>query len=214
MGTLQRRNRLAGHLREHASMYIFHTVLLVMGVIFGAVIVNSLSATQKQDLFYFINEFFVQMKNGEIVSAKEVFSHTLAYNSKFIGIIWLLGISMIGLPIILVMLFLKGMVVGFTVGFLVQQMGLSGFLLSVAAVLPQNFIALPVYIFVVVAAVAFSLQMIKKLFVKRFYQPFAPMLLRYILVYGAANLLLCAAAVIESYLTPLLMRAVLSLFHH
>ncbi len=34
---------------------------------------------------------------------------------------------MIGLPIIFVLLFMKGVIVGFTVGFLVNQMGAQGF---------------------------------------------------------------------------------------
>ena len=41
---------------------------------------------------------------------------------------------------------MKGMVVGFTVGFLVNQMGWNGFLLSFVSVLPQNFIIIPVFI--------------------------------------------------------------------
>ena len=41
---------------------------------------------------------------------------------------------------------MKGMVIGFTVGFLVNQMGWNGFLLSFVSVLPQNFIIIPVFI--------------------------------------------------------------------
>ena len=36
---------------------------------------------------------------------------------KYIGFIWILGISIIGLPLIFILLFAKGVVVGFTVGF-------------------------------------------------------------------------------------------------
>lgn len=211
MRKVNRPTIITKHLQEHSSIYIFHIVLLLMGIIFGAIIVNSLSLTQKEDLFYFINEFFIQLNNGEMISAKEVFHHTLAYNSKFIGIIWILGISMIGLPLIFVMVFLKGMLIGFTVGFLVQQMGWYGFLLSFASVLPQNLIALPVYIVIAVLAFSFSLKMIKKLFVKSFYQPFAPMLVRYCIAFGIAILFLSLAAFVEGYITPYLMKGILNI---
>ncbi|WP_062356131.1 stage II sporulation protein M [Bacillus kwashiorkori] len=197
------------HLQEHSSLYIFHTVLFIMGVIFGAIVVNSLSVSQKDDLFYFLSEFFLQMENGEVISAKEVFFHTLSYNSKFIGLMWVFGISMIGLPLIFVMLFLKGMVIGFTVGFLVQQMSWHGFFLSFVSVLPQNLVTIPVYIAVAVVAVNFSFTMIRKLFVKSVFQPFAPMLVRYCMFFGGAIVCLVVAAFVEGYVTPYLMKGVL-----
>jgi stage II sporulation protein M len=207
-----RSNFIAKHIGEYSSLYIFHTVLLIMGVIFGAIVVNSLSITQKDDLFYFINEFFTQVVTGEIISAKETFIHSISYNIKFVGLMWILGMTMIGLPVIFILLFLKGMVVGFTIGFLVQQMGWKGFFLSFVSVLPQNLIIIPVFIAVAVISVSFSLQLIRKLFVKSVYhQPIGPMLVQYCLFFGAAILLLVFAAFIEGYLTPYFMKGILSI---
>ncbi|WP_033828492.1 stage II sporulation protein M [Bacillus andreraoultii] len=212
MKNRMRPNFLVNHIEQNSSFYIFHTVLLVMGVIFGAIVVNSLSVTQKDDLFYFINEFFTQFKQSEIAAPKEIFLHSLSYNSKYVGLMWVLGITMIGLPIILVLLFLKGMVIGFTIGFFVQQMGWKGFFLSFVSVLPQNIVIIPVFITVAVISVIFSLKMIRKLFVKTIYQPpFAPMLIKYCMFFGLAFLLLCLAAFIEGYFTPYLMKGLLSL---
>ncbi|KIO63020.1 hypothetical protein B4064_0495 [Caldibacillus thermoamylovorans] len=206
-----RSNFITNHIEQYSSFYIFHTVLLIMGVIFGAIVVNSLSTTQKDDLFYFINEFFSQLKSGEVLAPKEIYLHSLSYNSKYVGLMWILGITMIGLPIILLLLFLKGMVIGFTIGFFVQQMGWKGFLLSFVSVLPQNLIIIPVFIVVAVISVSFALQLIKKLFVKSIYQPIAPMLVKYCMFIGAAILLLGLAAFVEGYFTPYLMRSLLSL---
>ena len=136
-------NIVAMHVREHSSIYLFVIVLFLMGVIFGAVVVNSLSFTQKEDLYYYLSQFFGQVSTGKMVTANDLFMQSLFHNSKFIGLMGLLGISIIGLPIILIFLFMKGMVVGFTVGFLVNQMGWNGFLLSFVSVLPQNFIIIP-----------------------------------------------------------------------
>jgi len=204
-------NFIVKHIEEYSSFYIFHTVLLIMGVIFGAIVVNSLTETQKEDLFYFINTFFNQLTTGEVLSAKETFLHSLSYNSKYIGLMWILGMTMIGLPIILILLFLKGMVVGFTIGFLVQQMGWKGFFLSFASIIPQTIIVIPIFIAVAVISVSFSLQLIKKLFVKSLYQPFVPMLARYFMFFGFAVLLIGFAAFIEGYITPYFMKGLLSL---
>ena len=55
------------HLREHSSIYLFVVILFLMGVIFGAIVVNSISFTQKEDLFYYLSQFFGQISTGKIV---------------------------------------------------------------------------------------------------------------------------------------------------
>ncbi|MFS8650965.1 MAG: stage II sporulation protein M [Caldibacillus sp.] len=206
-------NLVMDHIQEHSSLYIFHAVLFLMGVVFGAILVNSLSLTQKEDLFYFLQQFFGQIEHGDILQARDVFIHSFQYNSKFIGLMWILGISMIGLPIIMLLLFVKGMVVGFSVGFLVQQMGWHGFFMSLVSVLPQNMIIIPLFIASAVITVSFSMQMIKKLFVKSMFQPFAPLFIRYCLLFGIMLLFLAIAAFIEGYITPYFMRGFLQLLN-
>ena len=68
------------HLREHSSIYLFVIVLFLMGVIFGAVVVNSLSFTQKEDLFYYLSQFFGQV-------SKEKWQPRMIYLCKVFSII-------------------------------------------------------------------------------------------------------------------------------
>ena len=108
---------VATHFREHSSIYLFVVVLFLMGVIFGAIVVNSLTFSQKEDLAYYLSQFFGEVSNGKVAASKDVFAQSLFDNSKFIGMMGILGISIIGLPVILIVLFMKGLVIGFTVGF-------------------------------------------------------------------------------------------------
>ncbi|GIN60659.1 stage II sporulation protein M [Robertmurraya siralis] len=198
------------HFREHSSIYLFVVVLFLMGVIFGAVVVNSLSLTQKEDLFYYLSQFFGQVSDGKVAASNDLFMQSFFHNSKFVGLMWILGISIIGLPVILVLLFIKGMVVGFTVGFLVNQMGWNGFLLSFVSILPQNLIIIPIFIFGATLSVAFSIKMIRRQFMKKLGQPIFPLLGRYVLAYIAVLAILMAAAGIEAYVSPTLMKLVVS----
>jgi stage II sporulation protein M len=202
-------NIAADHLREYSSIYLFVVVLFLMGVIFGAVIVNSLSFTQKEDLFYYLSQFFGQAASGEAAGAKDLFVQSFLHNSKLIGLIWLLGISIIGLPVILVLLFIKGMTVGFTVGFLVNQMQWNGFLLSFVSILPQNLVIIPVYIIMAAMSLTFSLKMIRNQFIKRLNQPVMPMFFRYCFSFLAAVAVVAAAAGVEAFISPAFLKAVI-----
>lgn len=201
---------VANHFREHSSIYLFVVVLFLMGVIFGAIVVNSLSFTQKEDLFYYLSQFFGIVSEGKVAASNDLLLQSFLHNSKYIGLMWLLGISIIGLPVILVMLFIKGMVVGFTVGFLVNQMGWDGFLLSFVSILPQNLIIIPIFIFGATLSVSFSLKMIRRQFLKKSSQPIFPLFGRYGFALIGALILLVFAAGIEAYVSPALMKFVMN----
>ncbi|MDQ0157241.1 stage II sporulation protein M [Robertmurraya andreesenii] len=199
------------HFREHSSIYLFVVVLFLMGVIFGAIVVNSLSFSQKEDLFYYLSQFFGQVSDDKVAASNDLLWQSFMHNSKFIGLMWILGISIIGLPVILIILFIKGLVVGFTVGFLVNQMSWDGFILSFVSILPQNLIIIPVFVFGATLSVAFSLKMIRRQFMKKLSQPILPLFGRYGLALVGALLLLVAAASIEAYISPMLMKLVVNI---
>ncbi|MBU8907861.1 stage II sporulation protein M [Desertibacillus haloalkaliphilus] len=201
---------IAYHLEDNRSIYIFTTVLFLMGIIFGAVVVNSLGLTQKHDLYMYLSQFFGQVSEGQFANSAAMFSQSFAHYAKYVGLMWILGLSIVGLPIILILLFLKGVAMGFTVGFLVNQMGMSGFALSFVSVMPQNFILVPAFIIVGTTAVAFSLKMIRNQFIKKNNEPIFPQFLNYSLVILVIGALLSAASAFEAYVTPGLMRVVLS----
>ncbi|RAK22258.1 stage II sporulation protein M [Anoxybacillus vitaminiphilus] len=197
------------HFREHSSIYLFMIVLFLMGVVFGAIVVNSLNFSQKQDLYYYLTRFFGQVSSGELAGAYDMFQQSYFHNIKYVGLMWMLGISIIGLPIILILLFLKGIVVGFTVGFLVNQMGWHGFLLSFVSVMPQNLLVIPAFIVMGTVSVSFSLKMVRNQFMKRAYEPVFPIIVRYMLVIIFVSIGLLASSFIEAYLSPILMREVI-----
>ncbi|MED1204946.1 stage II sporulation protein M [Heyndrickxia acidicola] len=204
-------NPINRHLLEYSSIYWFIMVLFLMGVIFGAVIVNSLSVSQKDDLFYYLNQFFGQISAGKMASSEDLFKLSFLHNAKFLGFMWILGISIIGLPLILILLFLKGVVVGFSVGFLVNQMGWGGFLLSFVSVLPQNMFIIPMFVFIAVVSVGFSLKLIRKVFIKQTASfHILPAFWGYAAALCIAMGVVCVAAGVEAYLSPSLMKTVMA----
>ncbi|MCA0147736.1 MULTISPECIES: stage II sporulation protein M [Rossellomorea] len=205
-------NPLVQHVQAHSSIYLFIITLFLMGIIFGAIVVNSLSFAQKEDLYFYLSKFFSEMEDGSMTSAEELFRQSFLHNVKYLGLMWLLGISIIGLPLIFVLLFMKGVVVGFSVGFLVNQMGWSGFLLSFVSVLPQNIIIIPAFIFIGAISANFSLTLIRKIFMRQSSSmqfQMIPFLSRYVIFMVVAIGIVTVAASIEAYLSPTLMEAVI-----
>lgn len=196
------------HVKQNRSVYTFTLVLLIMGVIFGAVVVNSLAVSEKQDLYMYLNQFFGEMAKGDFASPQAMLSESFSHDMKYIGFMWILGLSVVGLPLILILLFLKGVVVGFTVGFLVNQMGWNGLLLSFVSVLPQNLILIPAFLTVSTVSIVFSIKMIRQLFIHKNSSPIFPHLLRYSLLVIGVGGVLFVVSLFEAYISPVLMKAV------
>ncbi|GAB7386190.1 stage II sporulation protein M [Bacillaceae bacterium] len=195
------------YLREHVSLFIFTIVLFIMGVIFGAMVVNSLTLSQKQDLFQYLSQFFRQIETNRVADPGLTFQQALGHYLKYIGFMWILGLSIIGLPLILIMLFLKGLVVGFTVGFLVSQLRWEGLSFAFVSVVPQNLLVIPAMIIVGVAGISFSLRLIKSRFLQRGGRIFHHFLSYSVLVLLMA-LVLTFASAFEAFVSPVLMKAV------
>ncbi|WP_101844155.1 stage II sporulation protein M [Halobacillus sp. Marseille-P3879] len=194
---------------NHISIFAFIFVLFIMGMVFGAIIVNSMNFVQKEDLFFYLKQFFEQMVDRSGPDRTGLLKDSILYHLKYMLLLFLLGISIVGMPIITVLLFIKGLVVGFSVGFLVNQMGWYGLLLSSASIAPQNLVIIPVYLFAGALALLFSLTLCKQLFIKRVHQPILQAFAKYSLLFGFLLLILISASLIEVFIAhPLLELAV------
>lgn len=94
--------------KDQTILYIFVGVLFLVGVLFGALMVNALSLEQQQDMARYLNHFFINVQDGGGLTDSSSFWNIAAVHLKWIGLIWILGLSVIGLPGILILDFLKG----------------------------------------------------------------------------------------------------------
>lgn len=194
-----------GYLRDFLPYYFFVGLLFVLGIIFGAIAVNALSPQQKVELLDYVQVFLrgLTQKLGDIDSGV-VLKQSVANNLKTAGLVWFLGVTVIGVPLTVVVLFVRGFVIGFSVGFLFSEMGAKGVALSFLAILPQNIIAVPVILAVGVSSLAFSVLMVRQR-VGRFRVNLAEELLAYTFTCLVLSALLVGASLIEAYVTPVLM---------
>ncbi|WP_166639166.1 stage II sporulation protein M [Aureibacillus halotolerans] len=206
-----RTNSLRQHLHKHHSLFVFSATLLLVGIIFGALIVNSLTLLQKDDLYKYLGHFFTDVQSDHLATPTIIFAQSFWQDVKTIGLMWLLGLSVIGAPIVMGLAFIKGVFVGFTVGFLVTQMGWQGVVLSAFAIMPQNMIIVPVYICVCAMSIAFSMQLIRNQLSTRHRKPFWPIFRQFSIATATLCVLFIVSAAFEAWISPYFMRLALHL---
>ncbi len=148
-------------LKDNIASYSLVLVFFIAGIAAGAFTVDALSLAQKEELIAYFQNFF-SILDKEPVQSAFVFKQSLLNNSQFVFFIWLLGITVIGVPLILMVVAIKGFIIGFSVSFLVEGMGFKGFLFALAAVLPQNLFIVPGILFAGVLGISFSVSMFRR----------------------------------------------------
>jgi len=200
---------ITAHIRDHATIYLFMVILFLTGIIFGAIIVNSMSFIQKQDLFFYLEQFFGQMISDQPIGHAALLKESFFYHFRYLLILFLLGLSVIGLPIVWILLFVKGLVVGFSVGFIVNQLGIQGLLLASLSIAPQNLVIIPIYIIAGSLSMVFSLTLLQKLFARgnspSIFQPFTRYATMFLLLIGISFI----AALLETYVASEAMKMVI-----
>lgn len=202
------------YLRDHSSLFVFTAVLFVIGVIFGAIVVSALAETQTQSLNDALQGFFKALNMQQTgTSPSEITWHTVAGFLKTTGLLWILGLSIIGLPVIVIVIFVKGFQIGFTVGVIVSQFKSKGVLFALAAILPHNLIYVPALLICGVAGISFSMMLVRSRFANQRQIGSGTTLYRNFLSYtGLVAVIAVAmvlAAVVEGYVSPVLMQAVI-----
>lgn len=196
---------LQHYMKEHLSLYIFVSVIFVTGVIFGAVMVGALSLEQREEITRHLGHFFTTVENSAPGDELTAFKSAFSLHIKWVLIIWFLGLSVIGLPLILILDFLKGVLVGFTVGYMVGQLSWKGLLFALVSVVPPNVIVIPTLIVCSVTAMAFSIHLVKN----RFYQKKGTLrepFMRFTMACVASVMLMGGVAMFEAYASPVMMK--------
>ncbi len=207
------RMRIAFHIKSHAIIYLFMSVLLLSGIIFGAIIVNSMNFAQKQDLFFYLERFFNFTINEQGFDHFTLWKASFFYHLKYLALLFLLGLSVIGLPLVWVLLFVKGLVVGFSVGFIVNQLGTEGLLFASLTIAPHNFIIIPVYLVAGTLSMIFAIISLRKIYSRRnvdsLWQPFV----NYIVIFSFLLIMSSTASFIEAYISSGAMELLIKSFY-
>lgn len=195
------------YLQESASLYVFVSVLFLMGVVFGAMLVNALSLEQQQDVSRALGQYFQAIDRPQDAEASRAASFIDTFGSlvKWIVLIWALGLSVIGLPFILIVNFIKGVLIGFSIGYLVGQYAWKGLLFALTAVVPQNLLAVPALLVTSVAAISFSLFLIRNHFF-RHRGSVSRQFAGYNAIAVGMAVVMAAVSLLETYVTPELLR--------
>ena len=85
--------------KKNKKLFVFVSILLTIGFIAGTLFITILSTEDKKMVGETISNYFNQIKNNNI-DLEYTLRTSLTTNLIYLAFMWLLGISIIGIPII------------------------------------------------------------------------------------------------------------------
>lgn len=183
------------------------TLFFLVGLAIGSIAVKVLDLNQKNDLVVYLNRFF-QIMDKENIKNSSIFYQSIKNNFQTVFFIWLLSITVIGIPVTLFIISFRGFIVGFTVAFFIEGLGWKGLLLTIFAILPQNIVYIPCIIGIAALSLKFSLNVLKRNLSNGVVNQYKNSIVNYTIFVGAIFLIMCIGSIIEAYISPLLIKAI------
>lgn len=192
--------------RRHKKELLFLFGLAVIAFISGSIFIIFLSKSDQALVNSYVTNFMTTLKNGDL-NYIEALKNSLLSNSIYMIIIWLLGISIIGLPCNIFIYFIKSFMIGFSLSSMFLVYHSKGIIYALIYVIPQ-LIYLIAFTFLILYAINFSIILMKAI-LKRAKLDFKILFNNYIVVFILSFILIVLASIIEIILIPFILQKIL-----
>ena len=193
-------------LNKEKRIIIFVSLLFIIGLVSGSMFTNLLSKADKKIL---VNNVILYLKNIKNLSSTvygiKALGSNFLNNFLQLTLIFVLGLSLIGIIVVIFILFFKGFTLGLSIGTIIYKYSFKGILGALLYVFPCMIFNILIYLFLSFYAVYTSDKFIKA-FIKKDNLNFKTFLGKYLLSFIVSIIFMLLVCIIDVYLTPLLLK--------
>ena len=192
---------LINKVKQNKLLFILLLIMIlftILGILFPALINSENKVLIKNSIENFMTS--IDKNNINYISA---FISSITNNIIGTILIWILGISIIGIPIILISIAFKSFLTGFSITSIFITYGIKGTLIAIVYTLPNmpNIINLLGSFLLGYYAISFSIMIYKSVF-KKETRNWQPIVKRYLKIGIFFIIFSIIVSIIESYLIP------------
>jgi stage II sporulation protein M len=191
------------------QVWAFLVGVCLCGLVFGAVVAGELNGNDIAVLGDAVQRVLTAIQQHQLASAHDLWWQRMVDDAQLLALVGLFGASVIGLPFVVIALFLRAFSIGFAVGFTVIQFGWKGWILAGVGIFLHQLLSMGVLLFAGVAAIRFSAALLQQTYpLPKLSLHFA----KYALRISLCLIGLIPGALVQAYLTPHLLASLL--IHH
>ena len=135
---------LKNYVKNNYKEYILTSLIFIIGLFIGVMIINNSTETQSSEITTYLNEFITKFKGIQNINKTSLIFTSIKNNIILAVIIWVAGTTVIGLPIVLIAILLRGLILGYTISAVTLTLGASkGIIFCLISIFLQNILFIP-----------------------------------------------------------------------
>ena len=154
-------------LKKNKYKYLFLITIIILGFLSGIVLANILSYNDKKELGEIVETYFLNLKNNESINYIGNFLNNLGVNFFYLLLLFIFGISIIGIVLNPFILYFKSLITGFSVGIIISLYSFKGILGGILYLFPTQLLNLLIYMLVSFYGINLSIRLFKVLFLRK-----------------------------------------------
>lgn len=189
---------------SNKKIIVFLVGLFLIGLIAGSIFITIISKSDQALVKEYIKEF-VNKADKNKLNYLEALKNASLSNGLFIVIVWLLGFSIIGIPIVIFMYFSKAFILGFSLSSFILQYKFKGLLLALIYFFPHHVVNILAYTLILIYSLKISFILVNSIIKKKTIS-FKAIMNRYLIVFAVSIGMVIVASLYECFVVPFLIR--------
>lgn len=203
-------NQLLKLILPSKGINFFVMTILILGILSGAIFLMMSSEVDKNSVIEQIESFFLSVDKGSIDNGLAL-RNSLIINYVFVGVIFVMGLSMIGIIVNIFLTYIKGFLVGFSIASIVLTYSYKGLPAVILYTFPTQVFNVIVVSVLAIYSIMFALNLLKIIVSKkntnnRF------MLKKYMVIFMFCIILSFISSLLEVYFFPNVLKLFISIY--
>lgn len=200
---------ILNHIYDNIKIYLFVIIIFIIGIILGVVFTNNITEEQYIEIKDYITNFINSLKQNYNINTVNLLKKTLTNNIILSITMWLIGSTVIGIPIVLGIVIFRGFCIGYTLSAIIVVLGVQkGLLFIITTMLLQNIIFIPVIICMTISCI----KLYKSIMKDKRKENIKIEIVKHTLVSFILSIFLILEALIETYISTNLLMLVINIF--
>lgn len=138
-------NKIKQHIYENINLYKIVSIFFLIGIIGGVMFSNNIKSELQEPINSYISNFAEEIKSGYQVDYNVLIKQILLNHALFVLLIWFMGCTVIGIPIVYTIVAWKGFSLSYTIASIISTFGTeNGIIICLLGLFLQNIITIPV----------------------------------------------------------------------
>ena len=139
-----KKNIIFEHISNNQKEYIIILLMFIIGIFAGVFFVNNIGEAQGTEITNYFTSSLEKIKTSQGAQPMSVLKSSIASNVSFGILLWFLGTTIIGMPIVFGIIAYRGFCLGYTISASVLALGsVKGTIFTICALMLHNIIFIP-----------------------------------------------------------------------